>query len=123
MTPLSRAPLEDFSFVLNDYLALAQYGNLPGFADAGADTVEAILAEAGRIAEKVLLPLNEPGDREGCTYDAKSKTVATPAGFKAAYKTFAEGGWTALAADPDFGGQGLPSLVGTAVSKIFCAAN
>jgi hypothetical protein len=123
MTSVYRASLEDFSFVLNDYLGLAQYGNLPGFADAGADTVEAILAEAGRIAEEVLLPLNETGDREGCTYDAKTKSVATPKGFKAAYKTFAEGGWTALSADPDYGGQGLPSLVGTAVSQIFSAAN
>jgi alkylation response protein AidB-like acyl-CoA dehydrogenase len=118
-----RAPVEDFAFVFNDYLGLGGYGNLPGFAEAAPDLVEAILGEAARIAEEVLLPLNQTGDREGCTYDAAKKTVKTPAGFKDAYRTFAEGGWTAITGDAAYGGQGLPHLIGACVSEMFCAAN
>jgi len=123
MTAIYRAPVEDFAFVLKDYLGLAHYGNLAGFADAPADVVDAILGEAARFAEKELLPINEAGDREGCTYDAATKTVKTPTGFKAAYKAFAAGGWTSMTGDPDYGGQGLPALLGSCVSEMFVAVN
>jgi hypothetical protein len=118
-----RAPLKDFAFVLNDYLGLGGYGNLPGFAEAAPDLVAVILAEAARIAEEILLPLNQVGDREGCIYDPAKKTVKTPAGFRDAYRTFAAGGWTAITGDPAYGGQGLPNLIGSCVSEIFSAAN
>ncbi|MFO1186028.1 MAG: acyl-CoA dehydrogenase C-terminal domain-containing protein [Alphaproteobacteria bacterium] len=123
MTTVYRAPVEDFAFVLKDYLGLAHYGNLPGFADAPADVMDAILSEAARFAEKELVPINESGDREGCTYDAATKSVKTPKGFKAAYKSFVEGGWTAMTGDPAYGGQGLPSLLGSCISEMFCSAN
>jgi hypothetical protein len=65
--PTYKAPVDDVLFLVNDVFHLERYGNLPGFADATADTVEAILREAAKLAEEVLTPLNRVGDKEGCT--------------------------------------------------------
>ena len=89
-----RAPVEDSLFVLNDVLQIQKYNNLPGFADATPDMIEAILAEAGKLAEEVLHPLNAVGDLEGCTWH-EDHTVSTPKGFKEAYDLYSESGWGA----------------------------
>src|ERR1700740_2683984 len=115
-------PVRDFAFLLRDVLKIERYANLPAFADASIDTVEAVLEEAGRICGEVLAPLNRGGDKEGCHW-SPDFTVTTPAGFKAAYAQFVEGGWPGLGADPEFGGQGLPAVVNLAVSEMSSAAN
>ncbi|WP_181699898.1 acyl-CoA dehydrogenase C-terminal domain-containing protein [Chthonobacter albigriseus] len=120
--PIYRAPVEDTLFLLNDVFGMQRHANLPGFADATPDVVEAILGEAGKFAEEVLQPLNRVGDREGCVR-APDGSVRTPTGFKAAYDTYAAAGWVGLAADPDFGGQGLPYTLAAAVSEFVSSAN
>ncbi|MBY3344855.1 acyl-CoA dehydrogenase C-terminal domain-containing protein [Rhizobium laguerreae] len=120
--PVYKAPVNDTLFVLNDVLGLERYNNLPGFADATPDMIEAILGEAGRVAEEALFPLNYSGDQEGCTrHDDAS--VSTPKGFKDAYKAYREGGWIGLAVPEEFGGQGLPYTLHTAVGEYTSAAN
>ncbi len=119
--PTYRAPLRDARFLLNDFLEIGKYQNLPGFEDATPDLIDAILEEGGKIAEEVLFPLNQSGDEEGCHFD--NGAVTTPKGFKEAYKTFTEGGWAGLVADPDYGGQGLPYVIGSAFVEMICSAN
>ncbi len=113
-------PLKDLEFVLHDVLKIHE-ADIPGYSDLDADFTGAILDEAGKIARDVLTPLNEVGDKEGCTLE--NGVVRTPTGFKEAFDTMREGGWTGLSADPEFGGQGMPYLVGTAVSELFVSAN
>ena len=104
--PDYKAPLRDMHFVLFDVLKVQDSANaLPSYAEASPDVVTAILEEAGRFCENVLQPLNRSGDEEGCHFEAG--TVTTPKGYKEAYAKDAEGGWTGLACDPEFGGQGL----------------
>ena len=117
-----RPPVREHLFILNEVLGIEQYKDLPGFADATGDVTEQILGEAARFAAEVLDPINRVGDREGCKW-AADHTVTTPTGFKAAYKALTAGGWTALAADPAFGGQGLPGVINLAVSEMNSAAN
>src|SRR5580700_9854008 len=117
-----RAPVRDQMFVLGEVLKLERYANLPGFADAPLDVVEQILTEAARFCEEVLAPLNKVGDQEGCHW-FPDNTVATPKGFKEAYRQFVEGGWPALGSEPEFGGQGLPAVVNNAYSEMSSAAN
>ena len=120
--PSYTAPLADYRFILNDVLDLQSYGDLPGFADATPDMVDAILDGAARLAEDVLQPLNHSGDQEGCTRNADG-SVTTPKGFKEAYRQFTDGGWGALTSDPDYGGQGLPNVLGSCFSEMVSAAN
>ncbi|MBF7730365.1 acyl-CoA dehydrogenase C-terminal domain-containing protein [Pseudomonas sp. N040] len=119
-----RAPLRDMKFVFDEVLdAYSALQALPEQAEFSADLGGAILEEAARLAENVLAPLNSPGDKQGCDFHPASRTVSTPAGFAAAYRQFAEGGWTALACATEFGGQGLPHVLNMMVEEMVCSAN
>ena len=114
------APLKDMQFLLHDVLKISA-SDIPGYADMDEGFTGAVLEEAGKLARDVLEPLNAVGDRTGCVLE--NGVVRTPPGFKAAFDQLREGGWTALDCDPDYGGQGLPYLMGTAVGEIMVSAN
>jgi alkylation response protein AidB-like acyl-CoA dehydrogenase len=114
------APVKDMQFLLHDVLGVPGC-DIPGYADLDAGFTAAVLDEAGKVARDVLAPLNAVGDREGCVLE--NGVVRTPTGFKAAFEAMKAGGWTALDCDHDYGGQGLPYLMGTAVGEIFVSAN
>ncbi len=116
------APVRDMQFVLQDVLQMSKYSNLPGFADASDDIVDAILEEGAKLAGNVLHPLNQSGDHEGCTRH-EDGSVTTPAGFKEAYDAFREGGWQGLSFDPDYGGQGLPYILSVVMNEMISSAN
>jgi len=117
-----RPPVREHLFLLGEVLNVEQYKDLPGFADASMDVVEQILDEAARFASEVLDPINAVGDKQGCHWSADG-SVTTPPGFKDAYRALTAGGWPALGASPEFGGQGLPAVVGLAFSEMSSAAN
>ncbi len=114
------APLKDMQFLLHEVMQVSQQA-IAGYSDLDADFTAAVLEEAGKVATEILAPLNAVGDVEGCRLE--NGVVHTPTGFAAAFKTMKEGGWTALDCDPDYGGQGLPYLMATAVGEIFVSAN
>jgi acyl-CoA dehydrogenase len=120
--PVYRAPVEDTLFVLNDVLGLEKYNNLPGFADATPDMIEAITGEAAKLSEEVLFPLNRVGDQEGCKRN-NDGSVTPPKGFKQAYDQYCEGGWSGLSVPEEFGGQGLPYTLHSAVGEYMSSAN
>ena len=115
------APIRDMQFVMRELADLEAVAALPGCEDASPDVVDAILEEAGKFANGVLAPLNRAGDTIGAKWD--NGVVTTVPGWKDAYTQFAEAGWTALACEPEFGGQGLPKLVSTAVMEMWKSAN
>jgi alkylation response protein AidB-like acyl-CoA dehydrogenase len=115
------APLKDMRFVLNELAGLGAVAKLPGFEESTPDTVDAILEEASKFSSEVLDPLNYSGDQEGSKW--KDGQVATPAGFKEAYRQYIEAGWPALPFESEYGGQGLPKLVATAVEEMLTSAN
>ena len=120
--PIYHAPVKDTLFVLNEVIGFDRYANLPGFANATPDIVEAVLSEAGKFCSEVLAPINKVGDEEGCTRHADG-SVTTPTGFKAAYDQFVEAGWPLLTAPEAFGGQGMPHVLGMIFEEFLNAAN
>ena len=115
------APLKDMRFVMQELAGLDQVVALPGCEEATPDVVDAILEEAAKFAGAVLSPLNRVGDTNGAKW--KDTVVTTTPGFKEAYRQFVDNGWNGLGCDPEFGGQGLPRLLSTAVSEMWKASN
>ncbi|MEE3320255.1 MAG: acyl-CoA dehydrogenase C-terminal domain-containing protein [Pseudomonadota bacterium] len=117
-----KAPLEDMRFVLNDvFKADEQWATMPATAEVTRDLSDAILEEAGKMTEGLLFPLNREGDEQGCSWN--DGDVTTPAGFKDAFKTFAENGWTAFSGNPEFGGQGMPKSLAVLFEEMMHSAN
>ena len=115
------APIRDMKFVINELVGLGQISALPGCEEVTADLVDAVLEEAGKFAAGVLDPLNKSGDLTGARFDNNVVTAAP--GFKDAFRKFAEGGWTGLNCDPQFGGQGLPHIISAQTSEMWNSAN
>jgi alkylation response protein AidB-like acyl-CoA dehydrogenase len=114
-------PLADLRFMLQSVGDLDALARLPGFEAATPELVDAVLAEAGRLAAEVLAPLNRPGDVQGCRLE--NGVVRTPDGFADAFAAFAAGGWIGLPVAEEHGGQGLPWAVANAVGEMWHAAN
>jgi alkylation response protein AidB-like acyl-CoA dehydrogenase len=118
--PSYTAPVKDMQFVLHNLLKVSE-SDIPGYAELEADFTAAVLEEAGKLTSEVLAPLNAVGDVEGCKLE--NGVVRTPTGFKAAFDQVREGGWTGLDMPEQYGGQGMPYVMGTAVGEMFSAAN
>ena len=118
--PSYTAPVKDIQFVLHDLLGVSTR-DIPGYDELEADFTGAVLEEAGKVASDVIAPLNASGDQEKCTFE--NGTVTTPKGFKEAFEVMKDGGWTGLDCDPDYGGQNMPYVLGTAVGELFSGAN
>ncbi|MDP3860461.1 MAG: acyl-CoA dehydrogenase family protein, partial [Phaeovulum sp.] len=118
--PTYTAPAKDAQFVLHEVLDIANSG-IPGYADLDREFTDAVLDAAGKVASEILAPLNAVGDTEGCHLE--NGVVRTPKGFKAAFEAVKEGGWNGLDLPEEYGGQGLPYLVGTAVGEFFVSGN
>ena len=116
-----RAPVKDIRFVLDELIDGDALRACPQFAEYSAETADAVLGEAARFAETVLEPLCKSGDREGAHWSPGG--VTTPAGFKEAYRQFCENGWPGLRGSAEFGGQGVPNVLGTAVEELWASSN
>ncbi|CAB3921649.1 acyl-CoA dehydrogenase [Achromobacter anxifer] len=116
-----QAPVKDMLFVLNHLAGLPQVAALPGFEEATPDTTQAVLEESARYAGDVLAPLNHPADREPSAW--RDGAVTTSPGFKDAFRLYAEAGWQGMTHPVEYGGQGLPGLIGSPCSEMLNAAN
>jgi len=116
-----RAPLADMEFTLNELAGLPAIAALPGYEEATPDLVASILSESGKFTEEVLAPLNHTGHKEGSVFE--NGVVRTPQGFQDAYLRFVEAGWNSLPFDPDYGGQGMPWTLATAIQEMWHASN
>ena len=118
--PSYAAPVKDMQFLLHDVLGISGM-DVPGYADLEPEFTEAILGEAGKLAEEVLQPLNKVGDEEGCRLE--NGVVRTPTGFADAYEQMKAGGWIGIDAPEEFGGQGLPHIMYSCTGEMFVSAN
>ncbi|PMG39933.1 acyl-CoA dehydrogenase C-terminal domain-containing protein [Shewanella sp. 10N.286.52.B9] len=119
--PDYKAPIRDFKFVMQELLGCESHYQGLGYEDASIDMIDAIIAEAAKLTEQVVAPLNQIGDQQGCTWT--DGNVTTPDGFKDAYKQYVEGGWPTLSQSPEFGGQGLPHSLNMNIAEMFSSAN
>ena len=122
--PSYTPPLRDMQFVMHELLhVIDDFKQIPKHAEVDVDTINAVLEEGGKFAAEVLQPINASGDAEGCELDTATHAVATPQGFKEAYAKYVEGGWAALACEPEYGGQGLPLVVNQMFYEMMNSAN
>ncbi|AJB48641.1 acyl-CoA dehydrogenase [Acinetobacter nosocomialis] len=121
--PLYKAPLRDMQFVLHEMLQTEQnYQGLSKYQESvNRELIDQYLEAAADFCENELAPINQNGDQEGCHLN--QGVVTTPKGFKEAYQKYAELGFTSLTADPEYGGQGLPTLLRIAISELLCGSN
>jgi alkylation response protein AidB-like acyl-CoA dehydrogenase len=120
--PIYNAPLADMKFILNDVFNAEQFWQAnENLAHIDAATAEAILEEMAKFAQNVTLPLNRTGDEEGAKIE--NGNVTTPAGFKQAFKQYAEGGWIGLGADAEWGGQEMPKMLTVLSDEMLFATN
>ncbi len=119
--PSYKAPLDDIRFLLHDVHDIGQLAKLPGYEDATPEMIDEVLAGGATFCEEVLFPINQSGDAEGVHFE--NGTVRTPAGFREAYDRYATDGWTGVAADARYGGQGLPEMVRFVMEEMLCSAN
>jgi len=118
------APIRDMQFVLHELLQVEdELKQIPRYAEVDADTINQVLEEGAKFTSKVLFPLNQSGDHEGCHLDPATHAVTTPKGFKEAYQQFVEAGWPSLTCDPEYGGQGLPVVLYNPFSEMLNACN
>lgn len=115
------APLRDMDFVLEEIVGIDRIKSVERFKDLDSDLFRAVLEEAAKLIENTVSPTNREGDEVGCVF--RDGRVMTPPGFKEAYAAYVQGGWVGLALDTEYGGQGLPHLLGVAVSEMLCGAN
>ncbi len=120
--PTYKAPTRDQKFLLHEVLDLSRFSDLDGFKDADPEMIDAILEESAKFAEEVLTPLNRVGDEHGCVRN-EDGTVTVPPGFHEAFDQMRANGWMGLAADPQYGGQGLPRVLGMACGEMTSSAN
>ncbi|HEX9805547.1 MAG TPA: acyl-CoA dehydrogenase C-terminal domain-containing protein [Alteraurantiacibacter sp.] len=120
--PVYKAPTRDTRFVINEVLELESCGNLPGFEAATPDMIDAIVEGVGKFCSEVVQPLNQVGDREGCTRH-EDGSVTTPTGFKELYNQYRESGWGTISLPAEFGGQGLPHVLGFVLEEYLATAN
>ncbi len=114
--------IEDIKHTLNDIIGIQKLLESGVFGDLSQDLIEAILVEGGKFASEVIAPLNRVGDEHGCKLDTKTHAVTTPPGWKEAYQQWSQGGWASLSCEEDYGGQGLPLLVGLAGQELWNTA-
>lgn len=119
--PAYKAPLDEIRFLLHDVHDIGQLAQLPGYEDATPEMIDEVLAGGATFCEDVLFPINQSGDAEGVHFEHGS--VRTPSGFKEAYTRYAADGWTAVSADANYGGQGLPEMVRFVMEEMLCSAN
>ncbi len=118
--PSYKAPIRDFTFLIEEFLELDQYGEVPGFAEARS-LVAPLLEESAKLCEEVLFPLNAAGDRQGLKF--KDGAVTTPDGFKEAYTAYKDGAWSTLTWPAEFGGQGMPEFLNMPMLEMVCSSN
>ena len=116
-----KAPLNDIKFLLNNFLDLSNHQYILSNSDLEISDLEMVIDEAAKICEETLLPLNQSGDLEGCSFD-KGK-VTTPKGFKEAYKNFIENGWQGIKVNKNYGGQNLPYFMNMIVDEMVSSSN
>lgn len=122
--PSYNPPLRDMQFLMHEVFKVTDdYQQMTAHAEVDADTINAVLEEAGKFAANVTFPLNISGDAEGCVLNKETHEVTTPKGFKEAYQKYVEGGWPSLSCDTAYGGQGLPFAVNSAVYEMLNSAN
>ena len=116
--PIYKAPVEDTLFLLNDVLKIERYNNLPGFADATPDMVEAILGEGAKLCEEVLAPLNRVGDQRGLQAPRRRLGRRRRRASRRPIEAYADGGWIGLVGTAEYGGQGLPYTLDAVMQRV-----
>ena len=115
------APIEDMSFLIRELGDLEGISQIPGFEEATSDILDAILEQSAELTSEVVAPTNRIGDIKG-TY-VENRRVIVPEEYREIYQHYIEGGWGGLAEHPEYGGQGLPQIIGVPVEEMWQSAN